>query len=72
MRHINKKDDWFYELKPLFIIALGLIGVSAKGLFGLPMSYGLISFAFALILLGAGGYILKARKEYRKKSIMTM
>lgn len=72
MRHIKDKDDWFYELKPYFILSLGFFGLIAKILLGLPFLYSVLSFMSALILISAGSYILKSRKEYRRKSIMTM
>jgi hypothetical protein len=72
MKHITSKNDWFYELKPYLILSLGFFGLLAKSLLGLPTGFSIISFLSALVLLGAGSYILTARKEHRRKSLMTM
>ena len=72
MHHLSQKNDWYYEWKPYFIIGAGIFGIMTKSMFGLPLISGMFSFLSALILLGSGGYILQARKVYRKKSIMTM
>ena len=72
MRHLNQKNDWYYEIKPYLILLLGIIGLIAKPLFSLPYDSSIFSFLSAIVLLGAGTYIIHARKEHRKKSIMTM
>jgi hypothetical protein len=69
---LNQKNDWYYEFKPFFILALGVFGVLSKPIFSLPVHFAIFSFLSTIVLLGAGTYILQARKEYRKKSIMRM
>ncbi|MFN8847816.1 MAG: hypothetical protein ACK5V3_05700 [Bdellovibrionales bacterium] len=71
MRHLNHKNDWYYELKPIFILTLGIFGLFAKPFFSLPLHSSIFSFLSSIMLLGAGSYIVHARKEYRKKSFMT-
>lgn len=72
MRHVNQKNDWYYEFKPFFILALGIFGLISKSIFALPLQSAVFSFLSSVVLLGAGSYIIHARKEYRKKSIITM
>jgi hypothetical protein len=72
LRHISNKFDWYYELKPYSIQALGFVGIALKMTLNLQGFYNFLAFASATTLLGLGTYIVKLRKDYRKKSIMTM
>lgn len=71
-RHIQNKNDWFYEFKPYLILAIGIIGLGLKSFLNITGQYESLAFVSGITLLGMGYYILKLRKEYRKKSIMTM
>ncbi len=70
MRHIDNKDDWFYEFKPYTFIAIGVVGFLSRSLFGNSQIMTGIGFLSSVILIAAGALIILWRQEYRKSSFM--
>ena len=70
MRHINSKDDWFYEFKPYLFISIGIVGFLSRSLFGNSQIMTGIGFLSSIILIGAGSLIISWRRTYRKSSFM--
>jgi len=70
-RHIQYKNDWLYEFKPYLIVATGAFGLALKVGMNITGTYGSLAFVSGLTLLSSGYYILKLRKEFRKKSFMS-
>jgi hypothetical protein len=70
MRHIQNKDDWFYEFRPLLILCFGIIGlfgqlVIPNGSDSLPTR---ISQACGITLVLIAIKIMDWRRDYRAAS----
>lgn len=67
MKHIQNKNDWFYEFRPQIILAFGIIGLFSK----LLVSYGnepiwfKVSVACGIFLVVMSLKIMSWRREYR-------
>jgi hypothetical protein len=66
MNQQHKNDDWFYELRPYFIMAIGIFGILGKSFYGPSQVVNLIGFFSCITLLGMGYLVISMRKEYRR------
>ncbi len=66
MKHIQDKNDWFYELRPHGCIVLGIVGFFSRGLIGGYTGLALLAYASSLTLIAMGFYIFSMRRNYRK------
>jgi hypothetical protein len=66
MRHIQEKNDWFYEFRPQIIFFFGLLGLASKLYMAGSSSFLLtLSQVCGLFLLGMSVKIMDWRKAYR-------
>ena len=66
MKHIQNKNDWFYEFRPQLILGFGALGLFS-GLY-LPTAYPSLNYfsqACGIVLLVIAVKILDWRKDYR-------
>ncbi len=65
-KHIQNKEDWFYEFRPQIVIAFGILGLFSKvWVPGEPVLMKLAQ-ACGIVLLVIGIKILDWRKAYRE------
>lgn len=66
MRHIKEKSDWLYELRPSFLVAIGIVGVLSQLGPNFFTGLSMVCQACSMVLLFCAYKITHWRKEYRK------